>query len=234
MFIYEIDMNLVAKTGPLEASSSIDMQRATTSSGERLRQCEALLSDAQIRPALRMQLKADLSRDVDTVIIEELGICRGQVRIDLAVVNGLIHGYEIKSERDSLRRLASQVTMYSRVLDRATLVVATRHLAEALVIVPAWWGVLRFDLAADNIRFKIVRRGRTNPGRDSRSLVELLWLDEAIALLESHKAARGVKGKPRCVVWDRVCGTVTDDEIATVVRARLKARAMQSTLLPLS
>ena len=32
-----------------------------------------------------------------TVIIDELGLCRGQVRIDIAVVNGLLHG--MKSSR---------------------------------------------------------------------------------------------------------------------------------------
>ena len=35
--------------------------------------------------------------------VEELGVCRGRVRVDVAVVNGTLHGYEIKSDRDSLR-----------------------------------------------------------------------------------------------------------------------------------
>ena len=184
-----------------------------------------MLSDEDIRPALRSHLLAKHSREVETVVLEELGICCGQVRVDLAVVNGMIHGYEIKSDRDSLRRLGTQVDLYSRVLDQATLVVGDRHLSEAMEFVPFWWGILRVEPASRSPRFKTVRRGTRNPQRDPRSLVELLWLDDAIALLEQYNAARGVRGKPRRIVWDRICEHFDVDEIAAVVRGHLKARA---------
>jgi hypothetical protein len=192
------------------------------------RQIRAVLADRDIRPALLSRLMVQHSREVDTVVLEELGLCRGQVRVDLAVVNGLIHGYEIKSDRDSLRRLVGQVDLYSRVLDRATLVVGERHLPEALEIVPMWWGILRVETISRSRRFKTVRRGRQNPGRDARSLVELLWLDDAVAMLERRHAARGIKGKPRRAVWDRVCEHFDVNEIAAAVRTHLKARATQS------
>ena len=184
------------------------------------------LADANIRPALRTLVMAGSRCNADAAIIEELGLCRGQVRVDLAVVDGTIHGYEIKSDRDSLRRLAAQSALYSRVLDRCTLVLGARHIDEALGVVPDWWAVMCFEAAGTGIRFKTVRRGRRNPGRDTRALVELLWLDEALALLERHNAARGVKGKPRRFVWDRVCGTIKADEIAAAVCESLRFRAM--------
>ena len=87
--------------------------------------------DADIRPALRTMLLSQLGSEPDTVLVEELGLCRGQVRVDIAVVNGLLQGYEIKSDRDSLRRLGIQVVLYWKVLDRATLVVCERHIVEA-------------------------------------------------------------------------------------------------------
>ena len=34
----------------------------------------------------------------------------------MTLVSGTLHGYEIKSDRDSLRRLARQVALYSAVL----------------------------------------------------------------------------------------------------------------------
>jgi hypothetical protein len=46
-----------------------------------------------------------------------------------------------------------------------------------------------------------------------------------MALLEERNAARGVRGKPRRIVWDRVCDRFGVDEIAAAVRARLKTRA---------
>ncbi len=183
------------------------------------------LADPAIRPALRSRLLGEHGREADTVLLEELGLCRGRVRIDIAVVNGLLHGYEIKSDRDSLHRLGTQVDVYGKVLDRATLVVGDRFLEEALDIVPAWWGVLHVHSASRALRFRTVRRPRRNPQRDPRALVELLWFDQAMALMEERNAARGARGKPRRVVWDRVCDRFDVDEIAAAVRARLKTRA---------
>ncbi|MBI2571911.1 MAG: sce7726 family protein [Candidatus Schekmanbacteria bacterium] len=186
---------------------------------------DIILRDADIRPALRSSLLGKHAGEADTVIIEELGVCRGRVRVDVAVVNGIIHGYEIKSDRDTLRRLSTQIDFYGKVLDRATLVVGEHHLSHALDILPAWWGVLRVQQTPRNDRFKTIRRGRKNPNKDPRSLVELLWLDDALALLEAREVARGVRGRPRRIVWDRVCEHFSVDEIAAAVRAQLKARA---------
>ena len=183
--------------------------------------------DAEIRRALRSWLRVKHAAEADTVIIEELGVCRGQARIDMAVVNGRFHGYEIKSDRDSLRRLEAQVEMYGKVLDRATIVVGDRHLTKTLNAVPPWWGVLRFEAAPKGPQFETMRPGLNNPRVDPRSLVELLWHDDAIALLTRRTVARGVRGKPRRIVWDRVCEHFEMHEIASSVRAQLKARAVR-------
>jgi hypothetical protein len=193
---------------------------------------DAGLSDAEIRDLLRKRLRIEHIRDVGTVFIEELGLCRGQVRVDIAVVNGHLHGYEIKSDRDGLRRLPGQVRVYGSVLDRATLVVGGRHLGHALELLPEWWGVLRVERGHRLPRLVMVRRGRNNPGRDPRALAELLWLDDAIQLLAQHGAARGVRGKPRPVVWDRLRDCISPEEIAAAVRARLKARASEQSVQP--
>ncbi len=41
------------------------------------------MTDADIRPALRRRLLAPHTWDADTVLLEELGLCRGLVRVDL-------------------------------------------------------------------------------------------------------------------------------------------------------
>lgn len=183
------------------------------------------LRDAHIRPALKERLLREHAHDADTVLIEELGICQGQVRVDLAVVNGLLHGIEIKSDRDSLRRLAGQAHIYSKVFDKTTLVVGARHLVEARKIVPTWWEILLVEPTEQGPQFNTIRQGLKNPCLEPRLLVELLWLDESVALLEQRGVARGLRGKPRCVVWDRVCAHLTAQEIAAAVRCRLRARA---------
>ena len=182
--------------------------------------------DETIRPALRARLLRKHGREVGTVLIEELGLCRGRVRVDLAVVNGSLHGFEIKSDRDSLSRLPTQVEVYGKVLDRATLVVGDRFLPVAASLVPSWWGIVHVSARHRGLVFKSVRRAVQNPRRDPRLLVELLWAAQALELLEQRDVARGVRGKPRRYLWDRVCEHFSVNEIAAVVRNRLKARAV--------
>ena len=50
----------------------------------------------------------------------ELGLSPFQAVQNIAVINGHLHGYEIKSERDSLRRFHRQERIYSQVLDFVT------------------------------------------------------------------------------------------------------------------
>lgn len=183
------------------------------------------VTDAEIRPALRERLLRHHANEADTVVIEELGLRRGQVRVDLAVVNGSLHGFEIKSDRDSLKRLAGQVELYSQVLDRATLVVGERFAPLAASLVPAWWGVVRVSSKARGLRFATLRRSRLNPQRNARVLAELLWAEHALSLLEARGAARGMRGKPRRILWDRISELMPVEEIAAAVRDRLKTRS---------
>ena len=180
--------------------------------------------EKEIRRALRSELLARHRHRPDTVILQELGICRGRVRVDLALVNGLFHGYEIKSDRDNLRRLPGQVELYSKVLDRATLVVGDHNLTDAVSMLPRWWGVERVIRREEGVLLDTIRKSRVNPERDPRALVELLWREHALALLEQRKLDRGVRSKPRRVVWDRVCAHFHVDEIAAEVRTHLRAR----------
>ncbi len=181
--------------------------------------------DTDIRPRLRRRALAHYRDDPDTVLIEELGLKRGLVRLDLACVTGFIHGYEIKSDRDNLKRLDRQVEIYSQILDRATLVASPRHIESAISRLPLWWEVWVVEPARNGPRFISIRRGRKNPDRNPRALVELLWQDEALKLLEQHNAAKGVRGKARHYLWDRICETLDLDTIAGAVRTRLKARS---------
>ncbi len=184
-------------------------------------------TEESLRTSLHCRLANQHRDEADTVLINELGLCQGKARVDIAVVNGQLNGYEIKSERDSLRRLGAQADLYSRVFDRVTLVCGARHVSQALDIVPSWWEVLRIVPTAQDLTFKSVRRGRKNPSRDPRALAELLWREEAIALLAQRDALRGLRGKPRADLWDRVCELFRIGELAAAVRAHLKATAVK-------
>ena len=134
-----------------------------TEAGTRSQTWGPSIRDAEVRPALRRYLRRDKSAYSDMLLIEELGLCQGQARIDLLTVSGVLHGYEIKSNRDRLTRLASQAATYSRVLDRVTLVVCPRHIEAALQLVPKWWGVLLVRGSAEAVSLRSVSSRRREP-----------------------------------------------------------------------
>ena len=113
------------------------------------------------------------------------------VRFDAAaIIGGEVHGFEVKSEADSLARLThavpSQITTYSMVCDRVTLVAAPKHVARALAIIPTWWGVLRVT----PVGLVCERISERNPGDACVRLARLLWTNEARPLARQHGVAR--------------------------------------------
>lgn len=184
------------------------------------------LRDADIRSALREGVLAAHHDDPNTVVVEELGILRGAVRVDVAVVNGRLHGYEIKSEADTLERLPRQARLYSQVFDYVTLVVPKSQVERAVAIVPCWWEILVPEPEADRLRihFRPARAGKHNPYVNPRALAELLWRDEVLELLAAKGADVGFRSKPRHVLWDRLCEVYTLQEIRQFVRDRLRER----------
>lgn len=181
------------------------------------------LDDPMIRAQLVPHLRA--THTPETVLVEELGLLRHQARVDVAAVNGALHGYEIKSDLDSLRRLTSQMEIYSRVLDRCTVVTGPRLLADALSAVPVWWGVALVSGEGSYRRLRSIRDAAENPDLEVRAQAELLWRDEALQLLDAHGAARGFRSKPREFVWDRLCEVCPAATVRQAVREHLRARS---------
>lgn len=175
------------------------------------------MNDLEIRRLLRPTLRPSTA---DAVIVDELGILQGSARADVAVVDHLLHGYEIKSASDSRARLGWQVAAYSRVFDRATIVTEANHLRAVLTVVPAWWGVL---VAADDVLGEH-RPAVLNEAVDARSVAELLWAEDVVDLLAVRNAARGFRGKARRFLWDRLCEVYSGDEVRAAARRVLRER----------
>lgn len=166
--------------------------------------------------------------DRDTRVLNEFQVWYGLARVDIAVVNGLLHGFEIKSDRDTLERLPEQARIYSNTLDRVTLVVCEPHLAKAETIVPPWWGITlalgtgRAGRGA--VAFTETRPPQPNPSIDPVSVAALLWCEELLDLLAGLNAARGVRGKSRDVMSRRLAEVLPLPQLGEAVRQALKAR----------
>ncbi|WP_242623454.1 sce7726 family protein [Pseudonocardia sediminis] len=184
------------------------------------------MRDSDVRAALVSQVLAAHFSQPDTLVRHELGIRAGRRRIDVAVVNGEISGWEIKSDEDTLARLAGQVEAYGQVLDRATLVTTPRWVDPATAKIPAWWGVTVVETIGSAIVVRELRPSADNSEAvDPMSLAQLLWRDEALAELRLRQQARGLSSKARHYVWQRLAVVLALDELRAVVRARLKARS---------
>lgn len=183
------------------------------------------MRDRDVRQALTTNLAVTHKGDPNTLIREELGLEHGQVFVDVAVINGEIHGYELKSERDTLARLPHQVEVYSAVLDRATLVVGGSHLAEALTLIPKWWGVEKATAQpGGGVRLQTLRKARRNPRQQPLSVAKLLWRDEVLEVLEAIGAAKGLRSKPRKMLYERLVEVMPAEALRAEVRRVLKSR----------
>ncbi|OAP20401.1 hypothetical protein A4R44_08825 [Amycolatopsis sp. M39] len=182
----------------------------------------AQVNDRDIRTALRAHLES--TRLSGAIIRDELGLCLGDTRVDLAVIGHTLAGFEIKSDRDRLDRLPGQIDRYSRVLDFATLVCGPRHEAKASAMLPAWWGIWVADDRDGQITFQPIRGASRNPSPDPYTVAQLLWRDEAMAALRLRGLHRGLSSATRFRLWERMADTMSIDEIQRTVHAAIMAR----------
>lgn len=182
------------------------------------------MRDIEIREALIRWIRGQHSDPASDRIWSEFALCIGAARVDVCLVNGALSGYEIKSPRDNLDRLPTQVDHYGRVLDFATIVTTSKHLPKVRSAVPSWWGIIEVRSNAGTIEFIVRRKGRRNVRTDPFSVAQLLWRDEAYRELEHRGVHSGLSRGTRWDIWDRLVATLSSNELSEVVRTQLKAR----------
>src|SRR4051812_44988248 len=122
------------------------------------------MTDSEIRKSLHATILRHYHEAPETLVVDELGLRHGSCRADIAVVNGCLLGYEIKSDRDSLMRLKNQISVYDAVFDNITIVVGPRHNAVISRRVPRHWGVMLATLGnRGTIQFETRRCPSVNP-----------------------------------------------------------------------
>ena len=171
------------------------------------------------------ELRRIRSEQPESRIVDEMVLLRGLVRVDVAVINECLHGYEIKSAADNLERLPAQQAAYRKVFEKMTLVADERHVEEAVKMVPPCWGLIvvgeRDGKAYANEIWPAIR----NRELDALALAQLLWREEAIELMDYFGLARGYRDKPRKVLWKAIAKNLTTDQLKAFVCYKLRTRA---------
>lgn len=182
--------------------------------------------DKDVRQAVKDKILKAHINDPSTLVIDELGLDHGRNRVDIAVINGELHGYELKSDSDNLLRLPQQSMAYSSIMDKVTLVVGEKHAQEAINIIPDWWGI---KIATMNhrgiVNIVTYRRNKKNRDIDPFELSKLIWKEEALALLAIKiKVDWRIRKLKRKDIYKLIVDTFSLNEIRDNTRAILKSR----------
>lgn len=181
------------------------------------------MRDSHVRAAILRRLDRDYRDDDGTRVVEEMGLWAGSVRVDIAVINDELSGIELKSDRDTLQRLPFQAEVYNRIFDRMELVVGSRHADKATPQVPNWWKITVATEKHGAIALETIRLGGRNLAPDPFLIAQLLWKDEALAILEA-KGLKGWRSKRVKFIHQRLASELSLAELSERVRATLKYR----------
>lgn len=183
------------------------------------------LTDPPIRAALVADVVPSvIGNDPDGFYVDEMGLCEHRARVDVAVFNGAIHGYEIKSDRDTFARLAGQAEVYNGVFDRITIVVGSKHSDTVEAHVADWWGITIAKRVGGGVELTTQREAQPNPSKDPVLLAHMLWRDEGLSVLAAVGKDRGVRSKSRYHICNRLADVFEVDELSSIVRTTIKER----------
>lgn len=182
-------------------------------------------TDIQIRRALHEKHLRTLHDCPDTIVLNELALAHASARIDVAVLNGCLHGYEIKSAADSLRRLPRQLELYRECLEKLTIVCASRHIEAVERISPPWCGILEaVRNEQGDITFAIRRAPQTNDSVQRSRLAHLLWRQEAVSILMSQNLCAKILKQPRKQLYLEIAERFTVAEITAHIKSAMASR----------
>ena len=156
-------------------------------------------------------------------IIEELAVCDGEARVDVAVANGRLCGYEIKSDADTLERLALQRKCYDKTFDMVSIVVGEKFKNNIDKYIPDYWGIYIVSEYFSGCKIKKKRAAKVNRNVEVAALLELLWKDEIVFLLK-EAGIRGISGKNRRLLRKMAMDNFSVKEIKNYTRETLKNR----------
>lgn len=180
------------------------------------------MRDFDIRLALKTTALKKFYCD-DSVIVEELSLPTAGCRIDIAVVNGAFHGYEIKSASDTLKRLETQISGYTKIFDFLTILTEEKHLKKVETIVPEWVGLESFKHSSNGIEHSIVRASKSNISTEGFYLAKLLRKDELQAVCLEFEISFNQKLRS-WTLCEILADNIETQILSTIVRAKLKQR----------
>ena len=141
---------------------------------------------------------------VRTIEEKTIGNSRADV---IAVVEGELLGFEIKSDSDTYTRLKTQIRDYERFCDRCFIVVGEKH-TQVESHVPDHWGIIFVN--EENVI--VEREAITCPKVSIYNQMDLLWRNELAAIQEKEGLPK-LAGTKRRLIYERLIRTAGEPTI---------------------
>ena len=183
------------------------------------------MNDKFVRKSFHSIVLKKAHKTHGVLVIDELGLKNGESRADIAVVGKQLIGYEIKSEKDNLKRLEGQVIAYNEVFDKVFIISSEKHLEQIIHLIPHWWGIYLIKPDdSDKCQFTYYRKAGINKTKDSFGLVQLLWKDEATHLLNFYFNHRTKQNNTKLDLYNILTSRCSTKDISRYAIQYLKNR----------
>lgn len=170
--------------------------------------------DKDIRKILRNKLSKNKSRLIDEYEV-------GSRRADLVEIkkNKMIC-YEIKSDRDNLKRLEGQIKEYSKFFDEIIVVVGEKYKDQVLDLIPTYCGI--YLVESDSI--KIIRKPLPHNKVKIKNVMSLLWKDELNQIIEENGFPKKYKRVAKTDQCKYIISEISETKLKTTCRNILLER----------
>jgi len=173
---------------------------------------------------IRDRLKGDLRSNRNNIkVINELDI-NGAVA-DIAVIDkDYFCGYEIKSDRDTLKRLPGQIQIYNYVFDKITIVVGKSKALKVSGIIPEFWGLIVARNEDNGIILTEIREPKLNKNINKHWLAKKLWRSDIVDILKGLNLYKGKSGFYKHALLEILMEKISLNELRSYIRNILTNR----------
>ena len=179
------------------------------------------MKDRNIRELLRKTELQSYINDPHSKVVEELKLPVAKARIDIAVINGHLHGFEIKSASDTLHRLPSQIVAYSKVFDYLTVVTEAKYYDR--IELPEWVGLAVCSDKPGESEFEMLTPPLLNTNINGFYLAQLLWHSELVEVLQEQNILFK-KQQRNWLLCEKLADNLDVSVLSMLVREQIKKR----------
>lgn len=159
----------------------------------------------------------------NTVYFSEFRV--GNSIADLAIFNGESKAFEIKSEIDTPKRLARQMTDYSLFFDKCYIVIPKRKVSEYEETIDSKVGMLTFEKKGRTIDIKEYRPAERNTRLDAHYVMDVLRTKEYLNIIARYYGK--LPAVPMAQMYDecdRLMEEIPEDILRKEVLTEIKRR----------